>query len=332
MAPRKEASSGTKEKKPAARRRKKAEPASRGLQASEVAGGAPPGELETVSRAIDGDGGRVIGSYRDPLGGHWHLLASLPVDRVAPTPFQRDLSEAHVKRLTDVIGRLDRFVDPILVVPAEGGGWWTPNGHHRLAAVRALGGRSILAVVIPDPEVATKILALNTEKAHNLREKSLEVIRMARMLAVADPRNEDAFALEFEEPAFLTLGLCYEKNGRFAGGAYHPLLKRIDGFLAEKLPRALAAREKRAARLLELDEAVNAAVKELKDRGFESPYLKAFVVARVNPVRFVRSTTKPEFDPTLDKMIAAAEKFDAGKVRAAQLAAAGGAPAEAGEA
>jgi len=330
MAPRKASSStDSKEKKPAARRRrKKAEPASRGLNAGDLGANAPPGSLDGLKEAITADGGSVIGAYRDPLGGHWHLIAGLPIEKIAPTPFQRDLSEAHVKRLTDVIDKLDRFVDPILVVPAEGGGWWTPNGHHRTAAVRALGGRSILAVVIPDAEVATKILALNTEKAHNLREKALEVIRMARMLAVADPRPEDAFALEFEEPAFLTLGLCYENNGRFAGGAYHPLLKRIDAFSPEKLPRALALREERASRVLELDEAVNDAVKELKERGFESPYLKAFVVARVNPIRFSRGTTKPDFDATLDKMLAAARKFDVGKVRAAQLAATGGPPAE----
>src|SRR5262245_12083775 len=311
MAPRKPSSStDSKEKKPTARRRKKkAEPASRGLPAGDLARADAPSSLDDLKEAIAADGGSVVGAYRDPLGGHWHVIAGLPIEKIAPTPFQRDLSEAHVKRLTDVIDKLDRFVDPILVVPGEGGGWWTPNGHHRTAAVRALGGRSILAVVIPDADVATKILALNTEKAHNLREKALEVIRMARMLAVADPRPEDAFALEFEEPAFLTLGLCYEKNGRFAGGAYHPLLKRIDAFGSEKLPRALARREERAARVLELDEAVNEAVKELKERGFESPYLKAFVVARVNPIRFSRGTTKPDFDATLDRMLAAARKF-----------------------
>ena len=330
MAPRKaSAPSDAKEKKPAARsRKKKVEPASRGLAATDVGGAPPPASLEGLRRAIEQDGGSVIGAYKDPLGGHWHLLAAIPIEKIAPTPFQRDLSDAHVKRLTDVIGRLDRYVDPILVVPAQGGGWWTPNGHHRTAAVRALGGRSILAVVIPDADVATKILALNTEKAHNLREKALEVVRMARMLAEADPRSEDSFALEFEEPAFLTLGICYERNGRFAGGAYHPLLKRIDAFLPEKLPRALGTRQERAARILELDEAVNEVVKELKDRGFESPYLKAFVVARINPTRFQRGTTKPDFDATLDKMLAAAKKFDAGKVRAAQLAASGGTPSE----
>jgi ParB family chromosome partitioning protein len=315
--------------KPRARKRKTgAEPASRGLTAGQVAGGSEPAKVEALRRAIEADRGSVLGSYRDPVGGHWHLLAALPIDKVAPTPFQRDLSEAHVERLAGVIDKLDRFVDPIVAVRAAEGGWWTPNGHHRLAAVRGLGGRSIVALVLPDEEVAFKILALNTEKAHNIREKALEVIRMARALAaVHDDRPESDFALEFEEPALLTLGCCYERNGRFAGGAYNPVLKRVDGFMRAKLPNALAEREARADRLLVLDEAVSAAVKELKARGFESPYLKAFVVARINPLRFQRGA-KAEFDATIERMTASARRFDASKIRADQLAAAGGAPAD----
>jgi ParB family chromosome partitioning protein len=311
-------------------RRKKtgAAPASRGLTAAQVAAANPPAKVDALRAAIEDDGGSFLGAYRDPVGGHWHVLAALPIAKVTPTPFQRDLSEPHVERLAGVIDKLDRFVDPIVAVRGAEGGWWTPNGHHRLAAVRRLGGRSIVALVLPDPEVAFKILALNTEKAHNIREKALEVIRMARALAAGHAgRPESDFALEFEEPALLTLGCCYEKNGRFAGGAYNPVLKRVERFLGTKMPVALAERAARADKLLALDEAVSEAVKQLKARGFESPYLKAFVVARVNPLRFQRGGA-PEFDATIEKMTAAARRFDAAKVRADQLAAAGGAPAE----
>jgi ParB family chromosome partitioning protein len=315
--------------KPRTRRKKTgAAPASRGLTAAQVAAGSPPTKVDSLRAAIEEDGGSFLGAYRDPVGGNWHVLAALPIAKVAPTPFQRDLSETHVERLAGVIDKLDRFVDPIVAVRAAEGGWWTPNGGHRLAAVRGLGGRSIVALVLPDPEVAFKILALNTEKAHNIREKALEVIRMARALAAAHPgRPESDFALEFEEPALLTLGCCYETNGRFAGGAYNPVLKRVEHFLSAKLPAALDERAARAEKLLALDEAVAAAVKQLKARGFESPYLKAFVVARVNPIRFQRGGS-PEFDATIEKMTAAARRFDAAKVRADQLAAAGGAPAD----
>ena len=311
---------------PAKKRRKKVEPKSHGLTAAEVGSGDPSPAARELARAIEDDGGSALATYRDPLGGHWQVLAALPIDAVEPTPFQRDLSDPHVKRLTGVLGALGRFLDPIIAVRGDGK-YWTPNGNHRLAALRASGAKSVVALVLPEPEVAYKILALNTEKAHNLREKALEVIRMARDLSGRDKRAEKDYELEFEEAAYLTLGVCYERNGRFAGGAYHPVLKRIDRFLEEPLPKALSIREKRAEAVIELEEAVGEAMKALKSRGFESPYLRAFVVARINPIRFSRAAD-PDFDETIEKMTASARKFKAENVKPEQLAKAGGAADE----
>jgi ParB family chromosome partitioning protein len=315
---------------PRAKRKSAEAPAgSRGLDARRVTSAAPPSSVAALAQTITNDGGTVIGTYRDPLGGHWQVLAALPLDLVEPTPFQRDLSESHVDRLASAIDRLDRFLDPVIAVPvgAEGGRYWTPNGHHRLGAMRQLGAKSIVALVVPEMEVAHRILLLNTEKAHNLRERALEVVRLAEGLAAIDDRPEREFATEFEEAALITLGLCYQENGRFSGGAYHPVLKRCDRFLAAALPRALEIRMDRAGKLLELNDLVNAAVAALKARGFESPYLKAFVVARINPLRFQRRPTA-DFDETMDKMLASARRFDAGKIRADQVARTGGAPEE----
>jgi len=314
-------------KKTTRRRKKKAEPGSRGIAAATLAEGAPPPATADAAAAISRAGGSVLAVFRDPLGGHWQVLAGLPVDKVEPTPYQRDLSDTHVARLASAIDRLGRYLDPIVAVPSGSGSYWTPNGHHRLAALRQLGARTVTALVVPDTEVARRILALNTEKAHNLREKALEVSRLAEALASLDDRLEQDYETEFEEPALLTLGLCYRQNGRFAGGAYNPVLKRVEAFLPHKVSKALAVRRERADKLIALDEAVNDAVKTLKARGFESPYLKAFVVARVNPLRFKRGA-KAEFDETIDKMLAGALKFDASKVKADQLASAGGAPEE----
>lgn len=313
-------------KKPSAKRggrKKEVAPKSRGLPAGRLASAAPPAAIRDLTEQIEEDGGAVLGTYRDPLGGNWQVLAGLPIDLVEATPFQRDISDTHVKRLAGAIDQLDRYLDPVIAVRADRKRYWTPNGHHRLAAVRRLGGKSIVALVVPDPQVAYRILALNTEKAHNLRERALEVIRMAEGLADLDPRPEREFAAEFEEPGLLTLGLCYQQKGRFAGGAYHSVIKRVDKFLAAKLPDALETRRERARKLLDLDEAVNQAAAALKERGFTSPYLKAFVVARINPLRFKRGA-KAEFDDTIDKMLAAARRFDAGKVKMDQIAGAGG--------
>ena len=267
-----------------------------------------------------------LATYRDPLGGKWQVLAALPVEAVEPTPFQRDLSETHVDKLSVAIDKLDRFLDPIVAVPAgDAGMYWSPNGYHRLGAMKQLGAKAITALVVPEPDVAHKILALNTEKAHNLREKSLEVSRLAASLAELDGGPEKNFAAEFEEAAFITLGLCYQENGRFSGGAYHPILKRIDVFLGDKLPKALEIRKDRAARLLELNEAVNEAVKGLKAKGLESPYLKAFVVSRVNHLRWVKEK-HPDFDDTLNTILKAARRFNPANVKADQVAKSGGAP------
>jgi len=314
---------------PATKRTKKkaaaAPAASRGLDARRVAGASPPGSVESLMQQIEADGGSVLATYRDPLGSHWQILAALPIDKVEPTPYQRDLSEAHVGKVAKAIDQLDRYLDPVIAVLSPDGKYWSPNGYHRLGAMRQLGARSIVAIVVPEAEVAHRILILNTEKAHNLRERALEVARLAEGLAALDDRPEKEFATEFEEAALLTLGFCYKENGRFSGGAYHPILKRCDKFLGSRLSTALETRRERAAKLLELNELVNEAVKNLKGRGLESPYLKAFVVARINPLRFQRKPTA-DFDETIDKMLGSARRFDAGKIKADQVARTGGAP------
>ena len=313
-------------------RRKKAEPSSHGLSPEQVAGGKPPSEVERLEREVTDAGGAVLAHYRDPLGGSWLVLAALPVASLRPTPFQRDLSESHVKRLEDVIRRVGSFLDPVIAIPAPRGEaqapevrFWTPNGFHRLSALTMMGARTITALVSPDPALAYRILALNTEKAHTTRERALEAMRMARGLAEIDPkRHESEYALELEDGSLVTLGLAYQARPRFAGGAYAPALKASDAFLEEPIARALERRERRAERLLALDDRVAEIIAALKTRGFESPYLRNFVVARLRPFR-PRGKPAPEADALLDHMEKAAAKFDAGKIREDQVSRAGGA-------
>src|SRR5437667_4708825 len=232
-------------------RRKKAAPASVGLTAAETKMVAA-GTLQSLSSQIEADGGAVLGAYNDPFGGKPLLLVALPVDRVEPTPYQRDPSDAHVKRLMAVIEKIGRFLDPIVAVRGDGG-YLTPNGNHRLQALKKLGVKTVIALLVPDAEVAFKILALNTEKAHNLREKSLETIRMARALARTANRRETDFTFEFEQPAFLTLGVCYEERPRLSGGAYQSILRRVDQFLDVPIAKATKERDRRAKKILKLE-------------------------------------------------------------------------------
>jgi ParB family chromosome partitioning protein len=235
----------------------------------------------------------------------------------------------------NVIETLGRFLDPIIAVPRRvqgaASGYWTPNGNHRLQAMRKLGAKAIIALVVPDPEVAFKILALNTEKAHNLKEKSLETIRMLRALAEErSTRTEREFAFEFDQAPFLTLGAAYEQRPRLGGGAYNSLLRRIDDFLDEPLPRALKERSRRAALVLAIDDQVSAIVDKLKKRGLTSPYLRPFVVARINPIRFSTST-EFDFDEVVERMQKNAAKFNVDRVRQEDVARAGGGPVEEGD-
>jgi ParB family chromosome partitioning protein len=316
-----------------ARRRRKPIGVSTGLAAGELQAAAPPGEVAVLHRAIEEDGGKVLSIYREPYGGRWLVLAALPIELVEPTPYQRNLSDAHVRKLEGVIGKIGRFLDPIIAVriakPDHEAKYWTPNGNHRLSAMRTLGAKSIIAIVVPEAAAAYQILALNTEKAHNLREKALEVIRMYKELAHLDEATEETYALEFEEPAFITLGLCYEERPRFSGGAYHPVLKRVEEFLKKPLQAALGIRQQRAKTLLELDDLIVQQVEALKAKGLTSPYLKSFVVARVNPIRFRPKDAPPlSFDDALGRMTQAATKFNPDKVKLDDLARSGGPPDE----
>jgi ParB family chromosome partitioning protein len=316
-------------------RRKKVAPRTRGIAPRDTVGGQlggaagerPPASVASLAEQVEADGAAVLATYREPLAGAWQLFAALPIDKVEPTPFQRDISDAHLKRLAKRIDEVGRFLDPIIAVRRADGTYWTPNGNHRLHAMKELGAKTIMALLVPEERIAFQILALNTEKAHNLREKALEVIRMARELARLEDVPEREHAVTFEEPAFLTLGCCYEKNGRFAGGTYQPVLKRVESFLASKLSKSLDLRAQRAERLIELDAAVSEAVAKLKAKGFESPYLRTFVVARINPLRF-RPDAEAEFDEVIDKMLAGAKRFDTAKIRADQIARSGGPPEE----
>jgi len=302
-------------------RRKKVAAGSIGLTAAETQK-VDGRELDALAARVEDDGGAVLGRYSEPFGGHAVLLVALPVASVEPTPYQRDPSDAHVKRLMGVVEKIGLFLDPIIAIRHEDK-YWTPNGNHRLQALRKLGARTVVALLVPDPQVA-----LNTEKAHNLREKSLETIRMARALAESRPSSgqaERSFEFEFEQPAFLTLGAAYEERGRLSGGAYQSILRRVDEFLDEPMTRAVKERERRARKILALDDAVSAAVEKLKAKGLTSPYLKPFVVARVNFTRFSKATSF-DFDETLDKIIASAKKFNTDKITQQDVAKSGGGP------
>jgi ParB family chromosome partitioning protein len=274
-----------------------------------------PAPVQSLASQVEADGGRALAVYREPIGGHWQIFTLLPIDKVSPTPYQRDLSPTHAKRLQEMVKKVNRFVDPIVVVSPRPGVYWTPNGHHRLKALQKLKADEVPAILIPETEVAFQILALNTEKAHNLKEKSLEVIRMYRGLLEEEPKKgEEDYAFQFEAAHHITLGLLYEQNKRFAGGAFAPILRRVDSFLPGTFARTMPVREERAKAVRAVDEALKGVVDQLKKRGIRHPFVKNYVLARTTPLSRARKT-QPGFDQTLEKLLANIESFDVSAVR-----------------
>ena len=318
-----------KKRAPAKRRPRKAKAGTRGLTPAETRLDELSGSAREVAERVESVGGHLLGSYSDPLGKQPILVAILPIDSVEPTPFQRDLSQVHHRKLADVLDRTGMFLDPIIAVTAPEKGFWTPNGMHRLMAMRRLGARAITALVVPKREIAWQILALNTEKAHNLREKALEVIRIYRGLLDEDnSRAESGFSFYLEEASLVTLGICYERNGKFAGGAYNPVVRRLETFSEDPISKSIKRHEKTAELLMDLDARVTEAVKKLKDKGFVSPYLRTFVVARINPLRWIQGEPPP-LEEVLKTMRDRAARFNVDKIKQSDLANMGGAPDEA---
>ena len=298
----------------------------RGLDADAINLGLDQPEVAQLANEVRSAGGAVIGAYREPLSGRPMVFAALPLTAIQPTPFQRDLSPTHTRRLAQKIEQSGAFLDPLIVVRGEDGKLWTPNGRHRLAAAKVLGLRQVTALVSPDEKLAYCILTLNTEKAHNLKDRSLEVIRMAQNLVQRQPRaKESQFAAEFEAAELITLGIIYQQNKQFAGGAYSPLLKKLDRLSDRTLAVSLRQRRDYAARLQEIDAQVKRIMDGLQKRGFKSPYLRNYVVARINPVRFYRAkkgdTTPPmAMAAALTRIASAAKQFDLDSVTSHDLA------------
>ena len=275
----------------------------------------PSRSARALAEQVERDGGRVLAVYQEPVGEHWQIFCLLPRTKVEASPYQRDVSPTHVKRLTEAVKRLDRFVDPIVAISPRPGVYWTPNGNHRRAVLDKLKAEMVPAILVTEAEVAFQVLPLNTEKAHNLKEKALEVIRMYRGALAEQPTStEEDWAFQFESAHLITLGLLYEQNKRFAGGAFAPILRRVDKFLKVALRKGLEEREEPAALVRAADEALNAVVARVKRRGINHPYVKNYLLARTTPLTRARKTL-PSFEQTFRKLKENLEEFDVSKVR-----------------
>ena len=256
-----------------------------------TASGRPQRRRRRSAEQIEAAGGAVLATYREPLGGHVHAARGAADRQVEPTPFQRDLSDAHAKRLTPS----DRQARALPRPDHRGARRRRGTGRRTAAtgstAMKALGREDDHGARRPRARRSPyKILALNIEKAHNLREKSLEVIRMYRELPRATTARERLRARVRGAGA---------RHARLLLRAARPLRRRrlpadpaqVDGFLDDAARRgASTVREARAAQVLQSSTTRSPRrSRSSRSAGLTSPYLKAFVVARVNPLRFMKA-------------------------------------------
>ena len=318
--------------------KKKAAEPTRGKRTAAPAGsaGLAPNDVSSLSdsaadalaKHIEGDGGIALARYKDPLFGKRVVFAVLPLEKVERTIFQRDVSPAHVDKMVDAMKRTGAYLDPIIAVRDTSSGtaiYRSPNGGHRLAALARMGAKSVTALVIPDEKIAFKILALNTEKAHALKEKALEAVRMLKALGPFGG-TEESFAGELEDPSLVTIGAAYEKRPRLSGSAYSPLTKRVDTWLPIPIADAVKERARRGDKLLAFDDVVTPLCDALRAKGFESPGLRQVVLSRIVHLPPRGQKMAGTFDDVFDQAIDKAKTLDVNSINldGASAAAGGG--------
>lgn len=215
---------------------------------------------------------------------------------------QRKPRPSHLKALTTSIERIG-FVTPLIAVQRDGK-YVIIDGQHRFAAATELGVKEFPVVVVPE-KIARRMMSLNIEQALNIRERSFIALSIYReMLEESPKRAEDhGEVVDILENAHLvTLGLAYEGNGRLAGSAFEPILKKCDGFLDKPLSEAYELRQGRADKVNEAAKAVKAVEDALKAKHQWHSMARYQIISYANPTKRARKASA--FDSTFQKFIA----------------------------
>lgn len=219
---------------------------------------------------------KEIASFEDPVRRQPLKLALFRLEEISIPPFQRDVSESLKKHLEMAIEKLG-FLTPIVVVP-KGGKYYVVDGRHRLEAMRELGAREILAIVV-DESLYHYILEFNTEKPPNVKEKAKQAYRLYMDFYKEDPEliEEDLFTY-LKEPMLITFGFAIEEfDPRFPASFYESFLSKIDNFLRIPLSSAVEERRNRAQALVDLNRVVNEKYAEF---GWENALMKGEIVRK----------------------------------------------------
>jgi ParB family chromosome partitioning protein len=215
---------------------------------------------------------------------------------------QRKPRPAHLKALTASMERMG-FLVPLVAVERDGK-YVIIDGQHRFQAGAELGVKEFPVVVVPG-KLARRMMSLNIEQSLNIREKATIALSIYREMLEEKPTRteDDGEVVDVLETAHVvTLGLAYEGNGRLAGSAFEPLLKKCDGFLDKPLQEAYEIRKARAEKVLEAAKAVKAVEDALKATGAWHSMARYQIISAANPTKRARKPS--DFDKTFAAFIA----------------------------
>jgi len=219
---------------------------------------------------------KEIAVFEDPVKKQPLKLALFRLEEIEVPPFQRDISESLRKQLELAIDKLG-FLTPIVVVP-KGGKYYVVDGRHRLEAMRSLGAREILTIVV-DEKMYHYILEFNTEKPPNVKEKAKQAYRLYMDFYREDPNLiEDELYTYLKEPMLITFGFAIEEfDKRFPASFYESFVDKVDDFLRVPLSEGVVERRNRAKALIELNDIVNQKYAEF---GWENALLKGEILRK----------------------------------------------------
>jgi len=219
---------------------------------------------------------KVITEFFEPVKKQKLAIAYFDVNEIEIPPFQRDVSESLRKHLEIAIDRLG-FLTPVVVVPRNGK-YYVVDGMHRLEAMRNIGAREIVAVVV-DESLYHYILEFNTEKPPTIKDKAKQTYRLYQDVLSANPEApEEEFFVYFKDPCYITLGFAIEEiNPKFPAGFYDDFVSKIDQFLAKPMTEAAEERRKRAELLSQLNEIVTEKYAEFQ---WDNPLMKGDIVRK----------------------------------------------------
>jgi len=221
---------------------------------------------------------------------------------------QRKPRATHLKALTSSIERIG-FVTPLVVVERDGR-FVIIDGQHRFQAGSDMGLKEFPVMVVPE-KLARRMMNLNVEKDLNIRERCQIALSIYReMLEEKPSKKEDDGEVtdSIDNAHYVTLGLAYEGSGRIAGGAFEPILKKLDGFLDEALADAMPIREERAQQVIEAWGLVKQVEDTMKSKGTWHSMARYQILAYADPAKRARkpqdwTKTFPKFLAKLSELV-----------------------------